>query len=304
MNASAQYGTPVGDATLAIQKLARKSGADVQELQTLYVLEALLGRIAHSPYRDDFVLKGGVLLAAFAARRPTRDIDVQATGVANDVSEVEERIRLIAGIELKDGVVFDPETIGASIIRESDHYVGIRVKLVGVLGRARLNIGIDVNFGDPIWPEPLHIEFPRLIELDLPPLWVLGYPMSMVFAEKTVTVFDRGVANTRWRDFADIYVLLRRHPASVNELLSALTIVAGYRGVRITSVLPELEPMRVLAQPGWAAWRNRTHRTHDLPESFSEVLLAISGFVDPLLTRLSYADATWNPPTGTWVLDD
>lgn len=81
MTPKPQRGTPGGDATLAIQKLARETNADVQELQTLYVLpEALLARIAASPHRDDFVLKGGVLLAAFAARRPTKDIDLQATG--------------------------------------------------------------------------------------------------------------------------------------------------------------------------------------------------------------------------------
>lgn len=85
MTPKPQHGTPDGDATLAIQKLARETGSDVQELQTLYVLEALLARIATSPHRNDFVLKGGVLLAAFAARRPTKDIDLQATGFTNDI---------------------------------------------------------------------------------------------------------------------------------------------------------------------------------------------------------------------------
>jgi hypothetical protein len=76
VNARARHGTPDGDATIAIQQLARSTGGDVQELQTLYVLEALLSRIAASPQAEDFVLKGGVLLAAFAARRPTKDIDL------------------------------------------------------------------------------------------------------------------------------------------------------------------------------------------------------------------------------------
>ncbi|MGM7671816.1 nucleotidyl transferase AbiEii/AbiGii toxin family protein [Microbacterium sp. A93] len=111
MTPKPQRGTPEGDATLAIQKLARENGADVQELQTLYVIEALLARIAASSHRDDFVLKGGVLLAAFAARRPTKDIDLQATGFSNDADDVAERIGAIAAIEFPDGVVFDMDSI-------------------------------------------------------------------------------------------------------------------------------------------------------------------------------------------------
>ncbi len=120
MTPKPQRGTPDGDATLAIQKLARETGAEVQELQTLYVLEALLARIAVSPYRDDFVLKGGVLLAAFEARRPTKDIDLQATGLSNDADDVAGRWREIAAIELSDGVVFDADSITASSIRDGD----------------------------------------------------------------------------------------------------------------------------------------------------------------------------------------
>jgi hypothetical protein len=113
-----QHCSPAGDATIAIQKLARQTGVDVQELQILYVLEALLARLATSKFRDDFVLKGGGLLAAFAARRPTKDIDLQATGVASDVDEVADRIRTIATIGLPDGVVFDLGSVTASVIRD------------------------------------------------------------------------------------------------------------------------------------------------------------------------------------------
>ncbi|MFI5624107.1 nucleotidyl transferase AbiEii/AbiGii toxin family protein [Nocardioides sp. NPDC051685] len=143
MTPKLQHGTPAGDATLAIQRLARETGADVQELQTLYVLEALLARIAASEHRSDFVLKGGVLLAAFAARRPTKDIDLQATGFSNDAEEVAERVRAIVVIDLPDGVEFDVDSITASAIRDGalDEYAGVRVRLVGRLGRSRLTVG-------------------------------------------------------------------------------------------------------------------------------------------------------------------
>lgn len=95
MSPNPQHGTPAGDATIALRKLARQTRGDVQELMTLYALEGLLARIAASEYRDDFVLKGGVLLAAFAARRPTKDIDLQATRLTDDPDDVAERVSAV-----------------------------------------------------------------------------------------------------------------------------------------------------------------------------------------------------------------
>ncbi|WP_084074877.1 nucleotidyl transferase AbiEii/AbiGii toxin family protein [Demequina sp. NBRC 110052] len=165
MSPNPQRGTPDGDALLAIRSLARATGGDVQELHTLYVLEAFLSRIAASEHHDDFVLKGGVLLAAFALRRPTKDIDLQATGLANDADDVAERVRAIASIDMADGVIFDTASVVSAAIRDEEEYAGVRVRLVGHLGRSRVTIGIDVNFGDPIWPAPTVVEVPRLVAL-------------------------------------------------------------------------------------------------------------------------------------------
>lgn len=164
-----QHGEPAGDAFLAIQKLARHTRSDVQQLLTLYALEGLVARVAASRYRADFVLKGGVLLAAFSLRRPTKDVDLPATGLANDVDEVLERVRELAVIDVGDGLVFDLDEIRAYVIREDDGYPGVRVRLVAVLGRAQVSIGIDVNFGDPVFPAPTEIDLPRLIQIGQPP---------------------------------------------------------------------------------------------------------------------------------------
>lgn len=118
MSPNPQHGTPAGDATIAIRGLARQTGTDVQELMTLYALEGLLARIARSEYREDFVLKGGVLLAAFAARRPTKDIDLHATGLTGDPEEVAERVRVIATLDVADGLVFEPASVAATTIRD------------------------------------------------------------------------------------------------------------------------------------------------------------------------------------------
>lgn len=299
MTPKPQHGTPAGDVTLAIQKLARQTGGDVQELQTLYVLESLLARIAHSEHRDDFVLKGGVLLAAFAARRPTKDIDLQATGFTNDIEDVADRVRAIAGIELHDGVVFDRASVTAAAIRDTDEYAGVRVRLVGSLGSAHLTVGIDVNFGDPIWPSPQLIELPRIVPLDQPPVTMLGYPLTMVLAEKIVTAIDRGEVNTRWRDFADVYTLTRIHQVDAEELRASMEAVATYRHVELVPLLPQLAAMPERAQSKWRAWRARVNRDDELPEQFTELLGAVSIFADPVLTQPVVG--RWNPGLNNWM---
>lgn len=298
MSPNPAHGTPAGDATIAIRRLARHSGEDVRQLQTLYVLEALLARLAASGHRDDFVLKGGVLLAAFAARRPTKDIDLQATGLENDADAVAARFREIAGIALPDGVVFDTQALTASVIREVDEYAGVRVRLVGALGTARVAIGIDVNFGDPIWPRPSLIEVPRIVDLGHPPVTLFGYPLTMVLAEKIVTAIDRGEANTRWRDFADVYTLTRAHSVDGAELAASLAVVAEYRHVELSRLLPRLAGMRQRAQPKWLAWRRRTGRESELPELFAEVLESLALFADPVLAGAN--PVTWNPGVRRW----
>ncbi len=299
MSPAAQRGTPAGDATLAIQRLARQTGGDVQELQTLYVLEALLTRIAASPYRDDFVLKGGVLLAAFAARRPTKDIDLRASRLPNEADAVAERVRQIATLDVPDGVTFDADTITANEIREEDQYPGTRVKLVGMVGRARITVGVDVNFGDPIWPEPELIDLPRVVDTGQPPVQVLGYPLSMVIAEKVVTAIARGEANTRWRDFADVWTLIRAHTLFAMEVRASVQTVAKYRQVELVPLLPELAAMPPRVQPTWQRWRNRSGRATDLPSEFADVLTQLAGFIDPVLRGAG--SQTWDPYTAAWM---
>ncbi len=298
MSPNPQHGTPEADATIALRKLARQSGGDVQELMVLYTLEGLLARIAISEYRDDFVLKGGVLLAAFAARRPTKDIDLQATRLTADPDEVAERVRTIAGLALADGLVFAPASVTAMTIRDEDEYAGVRVKLVATLGTARLTVGMDVNFGDPIWPAPQLVELPRVTHLGLPPVTLLGYPLTMVLAEKIVTAIDRGVANTRWRDFADVYTLTRLHSVDAGELRTSIETVAEYRKVTLAALLPTLAPMNERAQQKYRAWRTRSHREGELPAAFADVLTVVASFADPILSAMTAG--RWNPRLRTW----
>ncbi len=206
------------------------TSAPPTSLLALYALEGFLARLAASPEADLLVLKGGLLLAAFGARRPTRDVDLQAHDVSNDVASVLALIRSIAAIDVQDGLDFTPDGARAEIIRDAEQYSGVRVTLGCSLARADVSFHVDVNVGDPITPPAQRVAIPRLLGESL---HVLGYPLAMVHAEKIVTAVGRGLANTRWRDFGDLYILSRRHDVDGTELATALATVATHRQIEL-----------------------------------------------------------------------
>ena len=284
----------------ALQRLARQQGRDTQELLTLYALEGLLARLAASDHREQLVVKGGMLLAAFAQRRPTRDLDVHAQSLESDVDTVRDLIADIAALDLDDGLDFDTSGATAQVIREDDQYSGVRVTLAVGLHTAKLSVKVDVNVGDPIWPAPEDVTLPRLLTDE--PLILRGYPLHMVLAEKLVTAIDRGTANTRWRDFADIYLLSRHHSVDGADLAEATLRVADYRGVELAPLAEVLDGLGGLAQSRWVAWRAKQDLTDRLPEAFADVVSAVIAFGDPVATGAA-AGASWKPERTTWEFE-
>ena len=128
---------------------------------------------------------------------------------------------------------------------------------------------------------------------------VLGYPLAMVHAEKLVTAVGRGVANTRWRDFGDIYILSRRHDVDGTELATALATVATHREVELRPLAIVLAGYADLAQPRYQAWR-RKNRRDELPERFDDVLTQVIAFADPAVGG-GVAQLTWRASDVTWA---
>lgn len=265
-------------------------------MATLYALEGFLRRLAESDNRNAFVLKGGVLLSAFDARRPTRDADLLALDLANKRALIEGAVARIAALMLHDGLMLEQGTITSQVIRDDDEYSGIRVKLTYALATMSLRIGVDVNVGDPVHPEPQDIAIPGLLGHNI---WLRGYPLPTVIAEKAVTGMKRGIANTRWRDWADIWSLARRHQFNAEELAASIASVAQYRTVTISPIADLLLNYPDVAQARWRAWRRRPDVTQDLPEDFSRVLTDIARFIDPVMEP-THIGLRWNPLAFSW----
>lgn len=289
--------TVAGRAYLDLRNLAQRQGRLTDELHQIYALEGFLARMVISPYADKLVLKGGVLLAGYGARRATRDIDLQASRHSNTLEDVLTMVRQIATIPVEDGLLFDVDDAQASTIRDEEMYNGVRVAMPGDLSGARLSLHVDVNVGDPIWPEPRLIALPRLLHGHIN---VVGYPLAMIYAEKLLTAVDRAKVNTRWRDYADIYLLSRRHDIDGAEAVEATTRVAQHRQVQQMPLSVILDGWASLAQQGWARWRGRLRLEDRLPADFGEVMAAVITFADPILDR-SASQLVWNARRSVWT---
>jgi predicted nucleotidyltransferase component of viral defense system len=289
--------TLAGRRYLDLQKEAKRTRRPTDELIQLYALECFLDRLVHSEFADNFILKGGVLLAALDARRPTRDIDFAALDLENAAEAVLSAVRTIAAISLQDGINFDPDGASAEAIREESSYSGIRISLRGTLSRAVIRFHVDVNVGDPIWPAPQQISLPRLID---GVIVVRGYPLEMVLAEKIVTALERGTANTRWRDFVDIYVLTKRYSIEASTLNSSIQRVARFRNVALTPLRSALAEYAAIAQPRWLAWLRKQKLDDWIPTDFSVVLVRVISFADWLIVH-GADQGKWDPVLARWV---
>jgi hypothetical protein len=184
------------------------------------------------------------------------------------------------------------------VIREEDKDAGVRVSLVAQLATARLAFHVDINVGDPIWPGPQTVTLPRLLGGEIERL---GYPIPMVLAEKLVTASQRGVANTRWRDFADVYVLTRNHDVTSKEVYEAIGAVAQHRHVKLRSLRDQLVGYAEAGQARWLAWRERQKLADRLPDSFADgvehVLTFAVGCLDvPTSAAWSSSNLAWTRP--------
>jgi hypothetical protein len=291
-----------GRAYLGLRSKAKAAGRPMAEYLRLYALEGFLLRLSRSEHRERFVLKGGVLLAAHDLRRPTTDSDVAALRTASDASEIRRIVVEVASTPLPDtlddGLVFDLTNVSAEVIRDEDDYSGVRVRLVALLATAREPFHVDVNVGDPIWPEPAEIQLPRLLDGD--PIALRGYALELSIAEKVVTAIQRGVASTRWRDFGDLYLVSRRHSFEAGQLRGSIEAVSGHRRATLVLLADALAGYTAIGQSGWSAWRSRLNLEESLPESFAKTLAAVFAFVDPILSGDAGQRTAWNPEILSW----
>lgn len=186
---------------------ARETKQDFNLVLTRYAIERLLYRISISSYANKLMLKGALLFDLWfdIPHRPTRDIDFLGFG-STELAHIEKLFKAICEIETEDGVIFHTDTVRATEIRKEANYSGVRVTLLGVIDGARSQIQVDIGFGDAVTPEPENVEYPVMLsDFARPKLRV--YPRYTVVAEKLEALSTLGIANSRMKDYFDLWIL-------------------------------------------------------------------------------------------------
>jgi predicted nucleotidyltransferase component of viral defense system len=289
----------------------RVDGQSVENAQVLFVLERFLARVAHSRYRDQLVLKGGILLYLLTQHwnRPTEDLDFLALRIPSDT--LEAVLAEILGIDLGDRLEFQPQAMTWEDIREDTGYPCRRFTIPFRFGpKHARQIKLDLSFGDPITPAPGLIEIRPMLD-DFQGGQVLGYPVETFLAEKIETVLVRGLTTTRAKDLFDLWVISRTGlHLGLNAIAAALKATADYRAEiagRAASVL-RMDASALAPSYGTDAtlkriWEAYTRSRHLVTPPYSEVVAEVQAFMRPLIQRClgSGPEAAWNPLRRCWV---
>ncbi|TDO51562.1 nucleotidyltransferase AbiEii toxin of type IV toxin-antitoxin system [Kribbella sp. VKM Ac-2527] len=283
-----------------LRNSARRQRRATDEVMVEYVLERFLYRLATSPAgREHFVLKGGLLLAQFGARRTTRDIDILGQAFAGEDTEIIRRVTTIADTEVDDGVAFDGASLRTAPIRDDGRYHGLRFVMPASIARAQLKLQLDVSVGDPITPGPQFIQYQQLLEAGT--FSILGYPLATVIAEKLSTAIELGDLNTRDRDYGDLYRLLRVNVLRGDELSTALEATAAHRRITLRPLSSSISDLPQQRQPSYTAWLQRQGPAAiGYPTSFADTVAVVTAFADPLISGQA-RDKAWDPANARWT---
>ena len=254
-----------------VRNLSKKKSADAQILMRNYMMERFLERISLSEYKNQFILKGGMLVAAMVGldARATMDLDATIKGTNVSVEDVEMIISKIISIPLNDGVLFRIKRI-SEIMEEAD-YPGVRVSMETKFDGVITPLKIDISTGDVITPREIKYKFNLMLEDRTIEVW--AYNLETVLAEKLETVISRNVTNTRMRDFYDIYILQKLYGEQLSKdvLRDALVATAKKRETLeqietedIDEVFDEIQSSSVMENL-WKAYQRNYSYSADIP---------------------------------------
>ena len=188
-----------------IKNLARKNSADSQILLRSYITERFLERLSDSNYKNNFIIKGGMLISAMVGikNRSTMDLDASIKGFSLNMDELKSVVENICSVNLNDGVTFEIKSL-TEIMDEAD-YPGIRISMNGFYDGIRTPVKLDISTGDVITPNEIVFSYQLMVENRKINLW--SYNIETVLAEKLESMIARTITNTRMRDFYDVYLL-------------------------------------------------------------------------------------------------
>ena len=283
---------------------AKESSRPFNELLQYFAIERFIYRLSKSPHADKFILKGALMFSAWCgpASRPTMDIDLLGK-IDNRLEVISAAIKdaCLMAVEA-DGISFNAETVEAVRITEDAEYEGVRIRVHGRLGNARVSVQIDIGFGDVIVPNPSTVSYPAILDFPAPEL--KGYTMESTIAGKFQAMVKLGVLNSRMKDFYDIWVLSRTFDFQGKILAEAVEKTFEKRNTPVNMNTAIFDPS--FGKDGnknvqWQSFISKTKLTN-APESFEEAIAVVKLFLEPLAASIVERrtfNSIWTAP-GPW----
>lgn len=271
-----------------LKNIARKNHRVYQEVLTVYALERTIYRISKSDFKENFTLKGGIFLYALYDKnypRSTTDIDLRADRISSDEKTIKSVFERIFSLQFDDGLEYDLETLVTKQITKQDEYQGINISITALLGNIKIPVSIDIGFGDIIVPGRMKIDFPVLLDFDIPHIY--SYSIESTLSEKFEAIVSLGLANTRFKDFYDIYVLLQSKNIDDEVLKQALVQTFSNRNTTFNDIVVFDKNFSSDAerQKRWNAFTKK--KTALMQVSFEDVVLTIKNYFEPLINELN-----------------
>ena len=283
--------------------LSRARGWDFNLLLVRYANERLLYRISQSPYADRLVLKGAFLFIYWegTTHRPTRDIDLLGYGIEDVTAMTQAFCDICQTRVVDDGLRFDADSIRVTPIQEGQTQHGYRVQIIAYLGKGRIPVQVDVGAGDVVTPGPETIEFPTLLDA-FPAPRLKAYPQEVTIAEKTHAMIDKGLKNSRMKDFYDLWALSQRFAFDGLRLTAALRNTFAAKGMSVPESILPLSSAFAADEEKRKQWRTFITRDELDAPTWSKLIPLLRDFLEPPLQAVrkdELFDAGWEPG-GPW----
>ena len=270
--------------------IAKKENLTMQLVIIRYLHERLLYRVSVSQYAGNFCLKGGVLLHYYNREqtRPTMDIDFLGTNIPNEVKSIISAFREICALDYPpDAVIFDTSSIVAEEIASQDEYPGIRLFVIAGLDTIRQRIQVNIGFGDIVIPSAVLLNYPTLLPESGIPV-VRAYSLETVVAEKFEAMIDLSAANSRMKDFYDVYQILAKQQLNPEHLAEAIRETFRNRNTHYTpdhalfSPTFPTDPNRLRQ---WKAFlvKNHLDPALEFPAVMNKILSSLSGIWESIV---------------------
>lgn len=288
-----------------LKKQAIEDGKTMQDKLVTYGLERTIYRLSVSKYAEKFTLKGGIFLYALfhgEYTRATTDIDLLAQRIPNDAEELTNVFNDIFSIECNDALRFDLNTLEVIDITELKEYHGVNVSIMGYLDRTKVPVSIDIGFGDVVYPERMKMEFPVLLDMEVPEIY--AYSIYSVIAEKFEAFVSLGLANGRYKDFYDIYVLADSYNLDGMELMKAIVETFTHRETSFDDIAAFDDDFTKdeTRQGRWKAFIKKKKAL--VKVEFEEIMRLLKELLLPIVDSIhndNSFEQTWNKETKSWM---